>query len=462
MRAAAVVTSTADPSGLLSGSSDRHRYSRAAATAVTGVIGKAVMAAVQFAIVPSLLESLGGARFGVWQALQSLAGQSTACDLGIGNAAVNRIAAAAAARDMRRVGEVVSTAACMLVGVAIACLAMIGVAWPHLPWDRLLRIEGVLHHAETAGAVAASLAFLMLSLPLGFVEQVAAAFQRGAATNLARMAAAIATFVAVTWAVRSGATLPVVVAASLFPALICWAAVWMVVALRSPVGRHSGAQPTLAEAHALLRSGLTFYAIQCCAVLGFGIDPLLVSAVLGPTDVTAYAVPFRLFSLLLVVAAVTLSPLWPAYADAHAVGDGAWIRRTLRISIVVTAICSVVLAVGLAWAAPWVMRHWVGGAVEASLPMRAGMAALVAVQNVGTAIAMYWNGTGKLRVQLLLGTAFGLASLPLKWLGLRGWGVDSLPAVSAATYAIVVLVPALAVVWAADVGPRQVAEPGRG
>ncbi len=440
----------------------RRRYSRAAATAVTGVLGKAVMAAVQFAIVPPLLESLGGVRFGVWQALQSLAGLSTACDLGIGNAAVNRIAAAAARRDVRRVGQVVSTAACLLVGVAAACLVAIVVAWPHVPWDRLLKTDGPQMHAETAGAVAASLAFLMLSLPLGFVEQVAAAFQRGAATNLGRIAAAVATYGAVTWAVRSGAPFAVVAMASLFPALACWAAAWGAVVLRSPAAHFPSSRPTLSEARELLRSGLMFYAVQCCAVLGFGIDHLLVSAAIGPAEVTAYAVPYRLFSLLVVVAAVALSPLWPAYADAKALGDGTWIRRTLRVSIVVTAVCSATLAAGLVWAAPWIMRQWVGDAIEASLPMRAGMAMLVAVQNVGTAIAMYWNGTGKLRVQLLLGMAFGLVSLPLKWLSLRSWGVELLPVVSAATYAIVVLVPALAVVWAADSGSQAVSEPSQG
>jgi O-antigen/teichoic acid export membrane protein len=417
------------------------------------------MAAVQFAIVPTLLESLGGVRFGVWQTLQSLAGLSTACDLGIGNAAVNRIAAAAAVRDVRRVGQVVSTAVCLLAGVAVACLAAIVVIWPHVPWDLLLKTGQSRLQPETAGAIAASLAFLMLSLPLGFVEQVAAAFQRGAATNLARIAAAVATYGAVTWAVRSGAPFAAVVMASLFPALACWAAAWGAVALRVPAARLPDSRPTLLEARALLRSGLMFYAIQCCAVLGFGIDHLLVSAALGPVDVTAYAVPYRLFSLLVVVAAVTLSPLWPAYADARALGDNAWIRRTLRVSIVVTAVCSVTLAAGLVCAAPWIMRQWVGDTVEASLPMRVGMAMLVAVQNVGTAIAMYWNGTGKLRVQLLLGMAFGLVSLPLKWIGLRNWGVDSLPAVSAAAYAIVVLVPALAIVWAVDSSTRLDSEP---
>lgn len=442
------------PTAQSSASRSDERYFRILLTASSAAAAKIVSVAVQLAMVPLMLSSLGDYSYGLWLTLQSLIGFGAFADLGIGNGAMNAISAAQAHGDRDRINRIVTSAVAMLsglatIGVAVAPLALAWVASRHV---------GGPHASDVSLGIAIFTAYFALSLPLGFIERINAAFQEGAVTNLARSGVAVATL-AITWCVaRAGGTFAAICVATLAPQLLGWATVWVVEFRRRGWLRVDRSLFDRSLSRSLLGVGVLFLGVQVLSAFNWSMDNILISAVLGPEHVTPYGVQVRVFGLVGTIASMILTPLWPAYADAVAHGDHAWIRSTLRRSLVGAVVVSVPLAFGAAAALPMILRVWTGDGIRTTPVLAYGLASLTVCQTICAALAMFWNGTSAIRVQFIIGLALVLLSLPLKVVALRTHGIEWLGFLSSALIVVTVLVPAFFLVRA-TLASRQAGEP---
>ncbi len=414
------------------------RYWRIALSASSAALSKIVSIVVQLAMVPLMLSSLGDYSYGLWLTLQSLLGFGAFADLGIGNGAMNAISAAQARGDQDRVNRIVTSALTMLVGLAAigVVLAPIAGRWV---MDRHI---GGSNAAEVAAGIAIFTAYFALSLPLGFIDRLNAAFQDGAVVNLARSGVAVAAL-ACTWlAARCGGSFAAICIATLAPQLLGWAVVWLVEFRRRrwlAIDRHLF---DWSLAKSVLGVGVLFLGIQLLSAFNWSMDNIIISAVLGPEHVTPYAVQVRVFALVSAITSMILTPLWPAYADAVAHGDHAWIKKTLRRSLLGAVMVSAPLAFGAAVALPYVLRCWTGDAIHTSPLLAYGLASLTVCQTICSALAMFWNGTSAIRVQFVIGLALVAVSLPVKIFVLHARGTAWLGLISSALILVIVLVPA--------------------
>jgi O-antigen/teichoic acid export membrane protein len=433
------------------------RHFRILLAASSAAAGKVVSVAVQLAMVPLMLSSLGDYSYGLWLTLQSLIGFGTFADLGIGNGAMNAISAAQAKGDRDRINRIITSAITMLTGLAICGVVAAPIAFEWVLGQRL----GGAHAADVAVGLALFTAYFALSLPLGFIERINAAFQEGAVTNIARSGVAVATLLA-TWGVaRAGGSFAAICIATLAPQLLGWSVVWAVEFRRRDwlrVGRNLFDRSL---SRSLLGVGVLFLGVQVLSAFNWSMDNLLISSILGAEQVTPYGVQVRVFGLVGTIASMILTPLWPAYADAAAHGDHAWIRSTLRRSLVGAVAVSAPLAFGAAVALPFILRVWTGGAIETTPILAYGLACLTVCQTVCAALAMFWNGTSAIRVQFLIGLVLVLLSLPLKVLLLRSRGIEWLGFLSSGLIVLVVLVPAFFLVRSA-LAARQPGEASGG
>ena len=431
------------PSSATSRSDERHL--RILLTASSAAAAKLVSVAVQLAMVPLMLSTLGDYSYGLWLTLQSLIGFGAFADLGIGNGAMNAISAAQARADHAKINRIVTSAVVMLTGLAVCGIAAAwgALAWAPtaLSWASGRQIAGA-HAPDVAAGLAIFTAYFALSLPLAFIERINAAFQEGAVTNVARSAVAVATLLT-TWCVaRAGGSFVAICAATLAPQLLGWAVVWGVEFRRRGWLKVGPGLFDPALARSLLGVGLLFLGIQVLAAFNWSMDNLLISSILGPEQVTPYGVQVRVFGLVGTIASMILTPLWPAYADAVAHGDHAWIRRTLQRSLIGAVAVSAPLALGAAAALPFLLRVWTGDGIRTTPTLAYGLACLTVCQTVCAALAMFWNGTSAIRVQFWIGLALVVLSLPLKVLTLRSHGIEWLGFLSSSLITVTVFVPA--------------------
>ena len=78
----------------------------------------------------------------------------------------------------------VSSAFFMLTGMAVLILAAFALAYPHIPWARLLNVQTPLASREVGPALAALVACFALNLPLGVVQRVQTGYQDGFVISL--------------------------------------------------------------------------------------------------------------------------------------------------------------------------------------------------------------------------------------------------------------------------------------
>jgi O-antigen/teichoic acid export membrane protein len=271
---------------------------------------------------------------------------------------------------------------------------------------------------------------------------------------VARSGVAIAVLI-ITWCVAgAGGSFGAICVATLVPQLIGWLAVWLVEFRRRHWLSIGWQLFDWGLARSLLGVGVLFLGIQVLSAFNWSMDNLLISGLLGPEQVTPYGVQVRVFSLVGTIASMLLTPLWPAYADAVAHGDHAWIRSTLRRSLIGAVAVSVPLAFGAAAALPFLLRVWTGDAIRTTPVLAYGLACLTVCQTICAALAMFWNGTSAIRVQFFIGLALVVLSLPLKVVVLRTHGIEWLGFLSSAMIVVTVLLPAFFVVRGALASPR--------
>jgi len=149
-------------------------------------------------------------------------------------------------------------------------------------------------------------------------------------------------------------------------------------------------------------------------VVAFSSDNLILAQLLGGSAVPQYAIAQKVFLMVVVLQSAWLAPLWPAYGEAIHRGDIAWVRRTLKRSVMMAAAGAGGLSAILAVLSRPIFEHWVGPGLVPSWPLTLGFALWVTLQAVGNACAMYLNGSNALVFELCLAGAFLVVATPLK------------------------------------------------
>jgi O-antigen/teichoic acid export membrane protein len=325
----------------------------------------------------------------------------------------------------------VSSAFVVLVGIAIALGALFALAYGRVDWARVFNVDSVQARREAGPATAAFVVCFLFNLPLGIVARIRPGYQEGYRTSfydaaghvlgLLLVLLAIAMHAPLVWLVVAMAGAPVLASAVHAAVLFGRDRPWLRVSLAGfdgPVAKR------------LLHHGLLFFALHLAASLIYVPDNIIVAQLRGAESVARFAVVAKLFSVSILLADVTLGPLWPAYGEALARGDRAWVHDTLWRSIRLALVTSAALAALLVAAGNSILTVWVGPEMVAPASLLLGLGAWTGFGAVGTAVAMYLNAANRMGVQVACAAVMVPASLALKValvdrLGLAGvpWGL---------------------------------------
>ena len=199
------------------------------------------------------------------------------------------------------------------------------------------------------------------------------------------------------------------------------------------------AQPQ--PAFALLRMGSLFVVLQVSAALAFLSDNIVVANRLGSEAVAQLAVPAKLFSLVLLPVTLLVNPLWPAYGEARARGDVAWIRRTLTYSTLLAVLATAVGGLVAVALGSFVVRHWSRGAVDPALGVLIALAVWTTLSAWGQSTAAFLNGTGQIVAQAVCAVIMSVTAFSLKWLLVERWGVVGVVWATTISYSVIVVGP---------------------
>ena len=402
---------------------ERHR--RAALTAVAAVLARCLSIATALITVPLTLHYLGTERYGMWMTMSSLVAMLSFADLGIGNGVLNAVAAAYGGDDFAAIKEYVSSGIFVLSAIAASLLLLFFAVYTFVPWYEIFNVNSMQARQDAGPSLAVLVACFAFSIPLGVVQRVQMGLQKGFLANLWQCLSSLLTLGCVLFAVYTQVGLPWLVLAfagspllaSLLNSLLFFG--WLQSdALPSPKYVSRTAM------HRVAHIGILFFVLQIVGAVSYTSDNIVIAQILGANAVAAYTVPQRLFSVIPMIIMMALSPLWPAYGEAMARGDGDWIRKTVVRSLVLSTCFAGTISAVLVVFGPHIMRLWVGNVVMPTFSLLLGLGIWQVIQAAGNAIAMLLNGTNVVKFQVIVATITGAVTIGLKIVMVKDIGIS--------------------------------------
>ncbi|OAI55274.1 hypothetical protein AYO48_04025, partial [Gaiella sp. SCGC AG-212-M14] len=394
------------------------RNRRIGITALVSLLSRGTNLIVVFISIPLTLHYLGPELFGAWAALTSIVTMASFADMGISNGLVNVLAEAFGRNSREAARRAVASGIVMLtvLGVAIGALFFGVVAWT-VNWATVVSATPAEADQLRATALVLAACFL-LSLPLNASQRVNIAYQDGFIAAAWAIVGMLLSLLGLVVAIHADAGVVGVTAAMAGGPVAAAAAnsihsFWY----RYPWLRPRRGDFAVRTATILCRLGGLFFVLQMAFSFAYSADNVIVARVLGANAVAQYAIPAKLFGLVLLVVGAIAAPLWPAYAEASARGDFEWVRKTLVRSLACTGAFACAVAVPLFIFGESIIQRWVGHDIHPSRSLLLGCAVWAVLGSIGTTIAMLLNGLSVIRDQVVIALTMAAANVGLSvWL----------------------------------------------
>jgi O-antigen/teichoic acid export membrane protein len=451
----------------------KERLRRALLTSATAAIARVISMAGPLITVPIVIRYLGKEQYGLWMTVTSLIGMFIFADLGLGNGLMTAISQADGRGDTQESRRCIASTLFALSGVAGILLLLYTVSFHFIPWPRVLNAKSpeLLRESGIVGTIC--FVTFLANLPFGVVQRIQCGLQEGFQSNCWQCVASVINVTAVLTAVRSHASLPVLVlAVAGVQPLVSLMNGWFFFGIQRPDLRPRFQDFDWATAQRLLAAGFWFFLVSVLMAIGISSDNMVVDQVIGLDKVSLYAVPARLAVYLGTVASMLYMPFWNANGEALARGDVAWVRRnTARVmkwNVLITGSAGAAFAI----AGPIAVHWWIKMPdFNPGISVFIGMAVWAFITSVIGPLFMILNAANVVRVQAVMYAAFSTVAIILKVVLARRIGIAGVVWASVIPY-VLIIVPAT--VWVVKnvlrraeqlsltvtVGPQCSLEPG--
>ena len=337
------------------------RYRRIVEAVLTAVLTKGTALLVSLFSVPITVRYLGAERFGLWTTISTTITLLVVLDIGIANTLTNLISEAYAQDSKELATHYSATAFWMMVLVA-CILGLIGwLVWPFIDWGSILDLQSESLRVEASRAIAAAYGLFLLGLPAGLAAKLLGGYQEVRTANLFAAGGSILSLLMIILVVRVHGGLAALTAgysgATVAASLLCLLWIWI---YHKPWLVPRLSKVTTADAKKLMRTGSQFFIIQMAGLVAFNSDNLVITHYLSPAAVTPYSVTWRLVGYAAALQTLITPALWPAYAEAYARGDVAWVRKTYWRVMFATLVVTAVFCVLFIFFGRVIIKHWAG------------------------------------------------------------------------------------------------------
>ena len=410
------------------------RYRMAIWSFLANIISKIMALAVMLLSIRWTLPYLGAERFGVWMTVASFSTMLILLDLGIGNAIINRVAAAAAMDNPEGLKKIISGSLGFLFIVSIAMGMLLFVLAYILPIEQLIKVKDASLLPEIKRTI------IVFAILFGFnifgsgVQKLFSGLQRTFESYLASAVCSLLALIFVWWAAHHGAAIPLLLVLTLGIQTLGGYLLLLLLIQRKLFALKNIGRRVQQEYKQLFKTGALYFVLQMGVMIGWGSDSLIISSTLGVASVTMYSIAQRLFQFSILGLYMINGPLWGAYADANARQDKDFIRITLYRSMKLTFILSILSIAIIIIFNEFILEIWLANKVIIPLSFLLAFACWTFMENMSGAFGLFLNGMHIVKPQLVSVALFVSTSLLLKLLLIEKYGIIVVPLATAFAY----------------------------
>jgi len=376
-------------------------------------------------LVPLTISYVNPLQYGIWLTLSSIISWFYFFDIGLGNGLKNKLAESNAIEDYDRSRIYVSTTYAIIAIVSVVIFIVFGIANFFIDWNRILNIK------DSSGSNLQLIALIVISIfCLQFVFQlvntVLTACHEPAKVSLYSLIGQLLCLIVIYTLILQGTgnLLTLVVVVGGIPLIVTIFCNFQLYYKKYSYLRPSLKKIDFGYGKQLLLIGGAFFVIQIGQLVLYQTDNIIVTQLFGPEEVTVFNMAYKLFSIVITVFTIGITPYWSSFTDAYYKKDFDWIRITFQ-KLTKGWLLVALLTIVLTAISPFIFKLWLNDMVQVPIRLSISMAFYVVVSTFHMLCCFLLNGIGKIRLQLYLYIVCFFTNIPLsillgKILGISG------------------------------------------
>lgn len=386
---------------------------------------KGISILISMLIVPLTINYISPFKYGIWLTLSSLITWLGFFDIGLGNGLKNKFTETIALGNKKLARTYVSTTYAILALIILFVLTTALVVCFQVNWSKILNAPPEINSELRQVSIIILINFCF-QLVLKIVNTLLTAIQKPALASVFDTISQIIVAIIIYLLIRftDGSLFYLSLAISVTPTIILFLGSFWVFSHNLKDYRPSFQYVKFKYGKSVLSLGVGFFLLQVVSIVCYSTNNIIITQMLGPTEVTVYNIAYKYFMVINMVFMIILIPFWSAFTEASTLCDIEWMKsmtKKLRIIFFLISIAGILMIV----ASPVVYKLWIGPSVTIPVVVSVLMCIYHLTNTWGTLHSQLMYGIGKIRMQLIGSIISGLINIPLtiflcKWMELPG------------------------------------------
>jgi O-antigen/teichoic acid export membrane protein len=384
---------------------------------------------LSFAIVPMTLKLINSNTYGIWLTLSSIVGWFAIFDVGIANGLKNNLTKCISENNYDKGRYLISTTyLLMLITIFITGIIFIVLNYV-IDWQIVLNTTQFSEKYLKSTILAVALCFL-IKFFLDIINVINAAFQIVAINSLlmfiSNLSIAISLWCLIILKLNDFFVFSLII--SIIPLLISLLASIYLFRSKYRLLMPSLRKIDFSQSREILTLGLNFFILQIVVLVIFQSDNIIIAQFFSTAEVAKFNVTFKYYSTVSVIFSTLVSPYWTAFTDAYHLKDFSWISKTIN-KLVNICLFGGVISILLILFSDLVFKYWIGKHFSVSTKLSLSICLYIFVMNLSSIFAIFLNGIGKIRVQIIISPIVGFLNIALSlfFIKVLDWNVISVP-----------------------------------
>lgn len=395
---------------------DNQRTLTANKNGIGNLLVKGISMVIGFVSVRLYLNYLGTEHYGVWLTISSFYAWFTFFEFGLGNGLRNKLSQALAKNDTKLAKIYVSTTYFLMSLIVIVLILVFVLINRSLNWNIILNTQTL--NADVLRKATSIIFILFFALFfIKLISSVLLALQKTTLSFAIQPISNLISYFIILGLYKSN------IDASLVKLGIVLAGTPVIVSLllsiyffRTSLKALSPSFKSIRLVHSkeLLGIGIYFFLIQISGLIMYQSSNFIIAQLLGNEDVVLYNVALKLVSLLEMVFALLIAPLWSAYTEAWEKNDLLWIKTTIRRSTKALLVITVLFSIVLVFHKP-IIAIWLQEQIVVPTILILILFVHFFLKSFGGIFVSFLNGISNLRLQLIFSFIGSVIFIPLTY-----------------------------------------------
>lgn len=407
------------------------RTVRAKKNIYASLIIKGISIIIGFLMIRVTLNYLDQTSYGIWLTVASFLTWFTFFEIGLGSGLQNKLAEALALKDYKLAKIYVSSTYAILTVIIFIVAVIFFIANFFIDWTIILNTDSDMLK-ELTSMTFIVFGFFFLTFVIKLISIVLTADQRSAIANsfgpIGNLIALICIYILTK--TTEGSLIYIAWVLSIAPVLVLIGASFYFYR-----GRYRKIAPSLkyidlTSAKGLLNLGAKFFFIQISTLILFQSSNIIIAQFFGPSEVTPYNIAYKLFSVILMLFTIIISPFRSAFTEAWVIKDIIWIKKTIT-NLLYVWVGMFFLAIFLFLISDFFFDFWIGEEKMKSMvisnKLKLSLLISFLLLTFGGIFNMFINGVGKVSVQMYAHVIGAILFLPISFFFIKylHWGLES-------------------------------------